>query len=439
MRAIEFPAEIEEFPDLEVAVIEKWTYSIAKINRAEKRDGKTVLCLTEECAALFFDEKRSTKMDRPLCAVQNSLEFLNSANEWYFDAAHQTLYFQGEKGVDVNAVEFTVPALETLVDIRSDHVFFENVTFAYSNWGAPSEHGFAEVQGTRYLKKEGGKTACSGVPSAVTVSGNQVCFHQCSVYGTGASGMALHGRCDGFSIIGCNFSLLGAGGIVVGTFEENGQPPCGITIVNNTVRGFGKSYLGGVGILAGYTKNLLIDHNTVEDGAYTGISVGWGWGMKNQMQSFQITNNRVYNVINNHLFDGAGLYLLGRQEGDGMNRISGNVFEGGNGYAGLYFDEFAGNYIATDNVITAGKKGGCFLLIHAVNYGNRNIIVKHNFIDTKKKHINSYKDNTKGYQLPNNRKSLKNRNIVIRENYTPDYKNYELYRALIVENSGAKR
>lgn len=63
--------------------------------------------------------------------------------------------------------------------------------------------------------------------------------------------------------------------------------------------------------MVGYAQNLIVDHNEVNDGSYTGISVGWGWGAVTDMQNYQIRNNKVTNIIENHLYDGAGLYVLG--------------------------------------------------------------------------------------------------------------------------------
>ena len=36
------------------------------------------------------------------------------------------------------------------------------------------------------------------------------------------------------------------------------------------------------GILAGYTDHTTIEHNKVYDLPYSGISVGWGWGLTDQ-------------------------------------------------------------------------------------------------------------------------------------------------------------
>lgn len=442
-RAIEIPAEIpveagENISDLEIFVIEKWTCSVAKIQRAEKRGKNTVFFLNDECAELFFDENRPTKLQNPLCRAENSLLMLTDENEWFFDVKTKTLYYKPKENTDVNKILFTFPSVETLAEIGQNGAIFENITFAFSNWCYPSLHGFAEVQGTRYICKSENGTSWTPPPAAVGVCAENVHFNRCRFLNTGAAALCADCKSSDFKITNCVFSSIGAGAVSAGSFDEKENVPKNVTIANNLIRGVGRAYLGGVGIMAGYTENLLIDANTVEDCGYTGISVGWGWGKENGMGNFTVTNNFVSNIINNYLFDGAGLYLLGRQNGNALNVISGNYLDGGNGYAGLYFDEFSNNYIATDNVILSGKKDGWFLLMHDVGYGIRNVTVENNFISSKKKYINTYRDKSASDRPHYKKSSLKARKVFVKCNYTKKYKGFEELRSMIIENSGYK-
>ena len=51
----------------------------------------------------------------------------------------------------------------------------------------------------------------------------------------------------------------------------------GITIRNNLIEEVTNEDWGGVGIGAGYVKNIHIIHNEVCHVNYSGICVGWGW------------------------------------------------------------------------------------------------------------------------------------------------------------------
>lgn len=423
--------------NIELIAIEKWTSSVVKIKSAAHKNGKTIFYLSDESASLFFDEQRSTKLSNPVCRVENSLDLLTAENEWYFDRKSQTLYFKPKKNTDINEIEFTVPVAENLIEVKQDSLYFENISFGYSNWDYPSVHGFAEVQATRFLQKTESGTIWASPKSAISVYCDNVHLNNCKIYNTGGIGVCLYSGND-FSITSCTVKSTGAGGISVGSFDEKTPSHKNILIANNTVCEIGRSYLGGVAILAGYTRNLTIDHNTVNDCGYTGISVGWGWGRESDMGNFAITNNRVSNIINNYLFDGAGLYLLGRQNDEHINIISGNYLEGGNGYAGLYFDEYSNNYIARDNVIKKGNKNGWFLLMHDVGYGLHNITVKHNLIETKKKFINSYQWKNQGERPQYKKSKPKKREVIVKENYTPKYDSFDSVSRQIIENSGVK-
>jgi hypothetical protein len=48
-------------------------------------------------------------------------------------------------------------------------------------------------------------------------------------------------------------------------------------IRNNYIEKTGRDYYQTVGIMAGYTEGLVIEHNELHDMPYSGISVGWGW------------------------------------------------------------------------------------------------------------------------------------------------------------------
>ena len=183
--------------------------------------------------------------------------------------------------------------------------------------------------------------------------------------------------------------------------------------------------------MVGYAQNLIVDHNEVNDGSYTGISVGWGWGAVTDMQNYQIRNNKVTNIIENHLYDGAGLYVLGTFQTTEKNRISGNYLEGGHGYAGLYFDEKSNYFVAENNAIDAGNMG--FLLMHDLNYGLEDITVQNNFVTTHKKFINSYKlDKTVKWSSHGKRK------LVVKNNYTSLNSKWQENREMIIENAGRR-
>lgn len=425
--------------DLEIHAIEAWTHSIMKTNSLRKGGNNNVFKLTAQNEKQFF-EKRSTKIAEPKTWIENSLELVDAKNEWYYDKANGKLYYIPEDASEINNLTFTVPVVEQLLKVTdSSDIKISSIKFRYSNWTYPNENGFVDGQGTNSMMIVDGKIYWDKPPAAVEIANSDnIEISNCQIASTGATALKYDPSCDDIFIGYNDIYDIGAGGIIAGSFSETPlEDPISnnVTISDNVIERIGRSYLGGVGIIVGYAKHLAIDHNEISDGGYTGISVGWGWGAQSEMTDYKIRYNKVTNIINNYLYDGAGLYTLGKFSGDGTNQIIGNVLEGGNGYAGLYFDEMSNNYIAKYNVIGKGREW--FLLMHDINYGLKNITVTDNFIATTKKHINSYPN--VNAQVVSEEISPEDRNIVIKDNWTKFNVNWQKNVDLITRNAGARK
>jgi hypothetical protein len=132
---------------------------------------------------------------------------------------------------------------------------------------------------------------------------------------------------------------------------------------DNTIRDIGCVYAGGVGICVGYVRETRVLHNTLTDLPYTAISFGWGWGcnggeLRGQYYTdedgvFLFCNNEIsYNYISNImnvLFDGGGIYTLGRNDG---TVLTGNYIEYvNNDYGAIYLDDGSVGFEVYDNVV----------------------------------------------------------------------------------------
>ena len=426
----------DNLSDVEIHIVEAWTHSIAKVKSYRTDSENIIFSLTADSEKKFFS-KRSSKIAEPKVWIENTLSTLDSPNEWFYDKASETLYYYPENPEEINNLLFTIPQAEQLVKISdSENIRFNNISFAYSNWNEPSYTGFLDGQATSYMKIADGVTTWQTPIAAVEVSDSDgIEFMNCSIENIGSAAIKFDEYCDNILLYYNDIKNIAAGAIVAGSFSDSTEKklhvPENITITDNVIDGIGKSYLGGVGIMVGYAQNLIVDHNEVNDGSYTGISVGWGWGAVTDMQNYQIRNNKVTNIIENHLYDGAGLYVLGTFQTTEKNRISGNYLEGGHGYAGLYFDEKSNYFVAENNAIDAGNMG--FLLMHDLNYGLEDITVQNNFVTTHKKFINSYKlDKTVKWSSHGKRK------LVVKNNYTSLNSKWQENREMIIENAGRR-
>lgn len=431
---------VKNTKNMEVFFIEAWTSSIALVDSIVKNGTTSIVKFNEHNQALYFDkQKRSTEIPNPKCWIENGLELLDADNEWYFDKDSSTLYFKPSKNADINEMQFAVPQLQDIVNVEnSKDIIFQNIAFEYANWNYPSFYGMSDVQGTNHaIIMQDGNVDWVMPPSNFSIKNSEnIEISNCKFNGMGAIALGIYEECKNTLLYYNDFTNLSAGGILAGTFKPSQPIPSDLSIVDNVIENFGANYLGGIGVMVGYAKNLLIDHNEIKNGAYTGISVGWGWGESNKMDNYTITNNKVENIINNYLYDGAGLYALGTFSSDTTNIIRGNVFEGGNGYAGLYFDEKSNNYLATDNLIYKGNKTNTYLLMHDIDYGHKNIVAQHNFVETAKKNINSYdhKGNGKDKYY-----STSSRNVIVKDNYHKAYKDWQSKADMIYNNAGRRK
>lgn len=421
----------------EIHVIEAWTHSIIKPGNYTNEKVGVVVDLAEICKDRFY-EPRSSKIAKPKVWLENELSLLSEPNEWYYDFENKDLYYYPEDEAKINELVFEIPQNETIFEIKGcSNIRFENIKFGFTNWNSPSEIGYVDGQGVSRLDTIDGITAWRTPPAALNISNsNGIHFVGCTVHGAGGMGVKYDGESNDILLYRNHFYEIAAGAVSAGSFivEEpfTASVSKGVVICDNVIKHFGQSYLGGVGILVGYSQNVVIDHNDVSYGSYTGISVGWGWGLETPMCNCRIRNNRVTHIIENHLYDGAGLYILGRHLPDKKNVISGNYLEGGHGYAGLYFDEMADNYIAKNNYIGRGRKW--FLLMHDIDYGLHDISIENNFIETARKHINSYSPNHAVRT-----KSKKKRNIRFRKNISSINSNWQKNKQRIYDNAGVRK
>ena len=56
-------------------------------------------------------------------------------------------------------------------------------------------------------------------------------------------------------------------------------------------------FLAGVGIIAGFVRDAIIEHNEINGTSYTGISIGWGWThTANVMRNNLIRANHIQHI-----------------------------------------------------------------------------------------------------------------------------------------------
>jgi hypothetical protein len=184
----------------------------------------------------------------------------------------------------------------------------------------------------------------------------------------GGSGLDYVIGCRGGTVTHCTFADIAMNGYVCGSFSPEGlethlpynptdfREVCTRQEVSNCeFSDISNEDWGCVAIAAGYVSNINIEHNTIHDVSYTGISLGWGWNRDLVcMKDNKVHANLIYNYAQ-HMYDCAGIYTLGNQPG---TIVSENVVRDiakpsyvhdPNHWFYLYTDEGSSNITVRDN------------------------------------------------------------------------------------------
>lgn len=322
--------------------------------------------------------------------LTNAKVLLNEPGEWYHDIREHKLYYMPRKDEGTLPKEAIVPVVETLVECIGTaerpvrNIYIKGVTFSHTTWMRPSMQGHVPLQAGMYLteayklrpqidRPNNHKLDNQGwlgrADAAVEISwGENICFEGCTFRHLGGSGLDYITGCKGGSVSGCTFSDIAMNGYVCGSFSPAGlethlpyQPTdfrevcTSQTVEQSEFEDVTNEDWGCVAICAGYVSGITIEHNTIHNVSYTGISLGWGWNRDLVcMKDNRVHANLIYDYAR-HMYDCAGIYTLGNQPG---TMITENVVRDiakpsyvhdPNHWFYLYTDEGSSNITIRDN------------------------------------------------------------------------------------------
>ncbi|MEU8527518.1 right-handed parallel beta-helix repeat-containing protein [Streptomyces sp. NPDC048629] len=303
---------------------------------------------------------------------ENARELLDEPGEFVWNSAARTVTYLPRTGEDMRHAKAVTPITENLLTLDGAHdVRVTGIGFAYAAYHQPStDEGYAGTQAGLTLTGATGPEDHAGrhytkPAAALTVRGGRhVVVEGASFSHLGGAGVIFEQGTQDSTLTRSRFTDLSSGAAYIGDTEP--QPAAELagarnTVSYNTVRRAGVEYTDAVGIWAGYEAGTVVDHNTLDDLPYSGISVGWGWNQPEAQASVlrdnRITNNRITNVMraayDQH--DGGAVYTQGAQpgtviSGNYINRSAhGNTERDGNG---IYLDEQSSHITVARNVIT---------------------------------------------------------------------------------------
>ncbi len=391
--------KIMKAPYAEMVLHEMWCTSNLRIKSITLQGDSAAIRFHNPEAKLQFEHPwpspmtPDTKHPSPFY-LTNAKELIDEPGEWYHDVREHKLYYAprtNEKlGIRNEKWEAVVPVLETLVEVIGSaerpvrNITIEGVTFSHTTWMRPSENGHVPLQAGMYLteayklrpqidRPNNHKLDNQGwlgrADAAVELRYTEdVNFKDCRFEHLGGSGLDYVIACRRGTTTNCTFRDIAMNGYVCGSFSPEGlethlpyQPTdfrevCTQQEVSNCeFYNVTNEDWGCVAICAGYVSGINIEHNTIHDVSYSGISMGWGWNRDLVcMKDNKVHANLIYNYAQ-HMYDCAGIYTLGNQPG---TLISENVVRDiakpsyvhdPNHWFYLYTDEGSSNITLKDN------------------------------------------------------------------------------------------
>ena len=338
--------------------------------------------------------------------LENAYAFLSQAGQWYLDRSVNVIYYIPRPGEDLGSAKIVAGALEQLItgsgalDSAGNPVFVENIsfeglTFVYATWLLPNTSiGFSEIYSgvCRDLTSVYGHRT----PGAVTFSrARNISFNGDTFSHLGGSGLNFDTGSQNASVQGNVFADISGGAITVGDPDDSLQTDVnmqntGHVINNNYITQTGVEYQGSSAILGFYTANALIENNEISYTPYTGLSMGWGWGVISYAGNNRINDNYIHNVMLN-MWDGGGIYTNGSGSGStlegnyidsvgttGTCSTAGDAFDGYAGYSAMYHDSGSTYYDDSQDVIRNVSCLGYWVLVQT---GDTDLTVADNYVD----------------------------------------------------------
>jgi hypothetical protein len=345
-------ASLKDVVGVEMFIHQWWAIAILRIKKMEVHGDSTKLFFHQPESRIESEHPwpppwLSKETGNSAFYLTNAIQFLDEPGEWYLDITNRKLYYWPRKNEDLRRATVIVPTLETLIQIEGtiDHpvsnIFFKGISFQRTGWLRPSHYGHVPIQAGMYLLdayklKTPGTTdkatlenqAWVGRPAAAIEINfaNHTGFENCRFEHLASTALDYNKAVQNSLIRGNLFKDVGGSAILAGVFSDEAteihlpynpkdeREICDqMLITNNMVTDVANEDWGCVGIGAGYTRNITIEHNEISDVPYTGISMGWGWSSTaNAMENNRIIANTITHY-GKQMYDVGGIYTLSAQ------------------------------------------------------------------------------------------------------------------------------
>ena len=287
--------------------------------------------------------------------VENAYELLDQPREWYLDRHAGWIYYKPARGEKLAGEDVEAAARQVLVDGRGtlarpvSHVRFDHLRFGYATWmGVSGREGYADDQTGFHVTGADQPQTLEHAQFTTRTPGNLrfayarfITIADSTFRHMGAVAVDFDTGSQHDTIEGSRFGDISAAAVQLGGVDaiashpsQPGQVTRDNLIAGNTVTRAAREFFDAAAIFVGYTTRTTISHNTLSNLPYSGIAIGWGWGMTDPgqfpgctgcpfqhwkiyktptaSQGNRIVANKVSNYLK-RLYDGGGIYSLGQQ------------------------------------------------------------------------------------------------------------------------------
>ena len=365
--------------NIEFVYKNEWTNSRCPVKSITESGGKVLITMQQPAWKSVRVGKTGKLSVTYPWYIENAFELLDEPGEFYLDLVADKIYYIPREGEEMRKAEVIAPQSETLIRAEGSDLdnfihdlIFENISFRYTTWLRPGhEKGFADNQNATIRDTHDGPRDLFPPAMVEVQRGRNINFIGCEFAYAGAISLKMREGIDNCTVKGNHIYNGAAHGIVMGDItcqdpDNHRWNPSDTRLYmirnkvdNNFVHDVGLDYKSSAAISIGFLIDSEVCHNEITDVPYSGFHICYGF----QTYSFEegtvfrnvkINNNFVQNTMNDDIFDGGSIYILGSSGGDENNMIevSGNYLKDQNDvYSDLYLDNGSTYCRVFNNVI----------------------------------------------------------------------------------------
>lgn len=366
--------------NIEFVYKNEWTNSRCAVQSiSENEDGKTVIRMKQP----GWRNVRVVKSDKLRVTfpwyVENAFELLDEAGEFYLDLTENKFYYIPRSGENMENAEVIANIAETVLSVHGSdldnfvrNIEFDGLTFRHTTWLKPGhDWGYADNQNATIRDFEYGVRDLFAPGMVDVTRAESVNFKNCEFSYSGSIGLKMTEGIKSCDVVGNHFYNCAGHGIVMGDItcqdKDNyrfNPADSRLFIVNckvnnNYIHNIGTEFKSSAAVSLGFMIDSEACHNEIDSVPYSGFHICYGFQTYTYdegtvFRNVKILNNFVQNVMNDDIFDGGSIYVLGSGAVDAgfTAEISGNYIKDQNDvYSCIYLDNGSTHNNVHDNVI----------------------------------------------------------------------------------------